>query len=69
MYVARSSYKISGVEGISKHELLPDHDSHLVTQVVKPVWLVETSSPNKFSRYSCRECSHCILTYQIRIML
>ena len=50
-----SAYDISGVESICKHKLLPYHDSHLVTQVVKPVRLVESTSPdrtNKISNYS-----------------
>ena len=42
---SRSSYMISGVASISKHELLPHHNPHLVTQVVKPVRLVKPTSP------------------------
>ena len=38
-------YQVSRIESISKHELLPDHQAHLVTQGVEPFCLVQPSTP------------------------
>src|ERR1041385_3532878 len=37
---------IRGIQAARKHELLPDHDSHLVTQFVKIVRLVNATTPD-----------------------
>lgn len=34
------AYTISWIESITKHELLPNHDPHLITYVIKPVWMI-----------------------------
>ncbi len=67
LWLRSSSHKVSGIEGISKHKLLPYHDPHFITQVVKPVWLVEPSSPNKLSRYfeSCYSTQHTTRRYNV----
>ena len=40
-----SQYLVSGVESVSKHELLPDHQPQLITQLIEPGGLVQPSSP------------------------
>ena len=46
-HVHKVVYLVSWVQGIRIHKLLPHHYAQLVTKVVKPVRLVQTSTPVK----------------------
>ena len=60
------AHQVPGILSNCKHELLPNHESHLITHVVQPVWLVQATAPGQTQQaYSHRQCQPHVCSHTI----